>query len=58
MSTQKTTYKDALPFQQQNIASNQQVAIPYLGGTRVLAVIWMMAPQDEQIKDAANAKKN
>lgn len=34
--------KTLLPFQQENVATNQQsIPLPYLGGTRVIALRWM-----------------
>lgn len=43
MSVSKTPVKqEPLPFQKENVASNQQaVPLPYLAGTRLVAVRWI-----------------
>ncbi|MDP2227108.1 MAG: hypothetical protein Q8J78_06490 [Moraxellaceae bacterium] len=43
MSTATTPVKqEALPFQKENLATNQpSVPLPYLAGTRLIAVRWI-----------------
>ena len=41
-SKKKATEVTLLPFQQENVATNQQtVPLPFMRGTRLLAVRWM-----------------
>lgn len=41
--------KELLPFQKENVATNQQnLPLPYLAGTRVIAVRWF-SPAIDQI---------
>ena len=41
-ASSKAQQKQLLPFQQQNVASNQQgVPLSYLGGVRLVAVKWI-----------------
>lgn len=49
MSASKTPIKqELLPFQKENVASNQQgVPLPYLAGTRLIAVRWITPALDE-----------
>ena len=48
--------KQLLPFQQENVASNQQsVPLPYMAGTNLIAVRWITPALDKitfQVKGA------
>jgi len=59
MSTSKTPVKVQLtPFQAENIASNQQaVPLPYLAGTRVVAIRWISPALNEVTQQAQGSKK-
>jgi hypothetical protein len=59
MSLAKTPVKvQLLPFQQENVASNQQsVPLPYLAGTRLIAVRWMSPALDEITHQAQGTSK-
>ncbi len=47
-----------LPFQSQNVASNQQrVPVAYLAGTRVIAVHWLTGAMNERKTQVTNGKK-
>lgn len=49
MSASKTPAKqELLPFQRENVATNQQaIPLPYLAGTRVVAVRWLTPALDK-----------
>jgi len=59
MSTRREkTPVQLLPFQRENVATNQQhIALPYLGGERVVAVRWITPALDEKTKQADAATK-
>lgn len=60
MSAAKSpTKKELLPFQKENVASNQQgVPLPYLAGTRVIAVRWITGAMNEVTTQVpSNGKK-
>jgi len=45
--------KELLPFQKENVATQQQnIPLPFLGGTRVMAIRWI-SPAIDQINVAA-----
>ncbi|HEY1791572.1 MAG TPA: hypothetical protein VGG34_01525 [Opitutaceae bacterium] len=47
-----------LPFQQENVASNQQnVPIPYLGGERLMALKWIQPALGEMTQQATGSGK-
>ena len=60
MSTnrQKTPVQ-LVPFQQENVSSNQQrIPLPYLGGERLIALRWITPALDQRTKQvASNTKK-
>jgi len=51
--------KELLPFQQESVASNQQsIPLPYMAGTRLIAVRWISPALDEVIIEVpGNGKK-
>ena len=50
--------KQLLPFQQENVASNQQsVPLKYLAGMRVVAVSWMTPAMNEVVVQTKNGGK-
>lgn len=57
-SRQKTEVK-LLPFQRENVATNQQqIAVPYLAGERVVALRWVTRALDMRTKQGdAKTKK-
>ncbi len=59
MSTAKTPEKQALlPFQKENVAGNQQgVPLPYLAGTRLIAVRWITPALNHVTQAAQGAGK-
>ena len=59
MSTKnQTTPVNLLPFQQENVATNQQqIPVPYLAGERLIAVRWQTPALNEQTKQANSATK-
>ena len=59
MSASKTPVKkELLPFQSQNVASNQQgVPLAYLAGTRVMAVQWISPALDEMTQKVKSSGK-
>ena len=58
MSTSKPQKVQLLPFQQQNISSNQQqVPLPYLGGERLIAAIWMTSALNKITQKASGGGK-
>ena len=59
MSTAKTPTKQTLlPFQKENIASNQQaVPLPYLAGTRLIAVRWISPALNQVTQQVKGAGK-
>ena len=59
MSTNKQkTPVTLLPFQPENISTNQQnIALPYLAGERLVAVRWITPALDQRTKQAASTTK-
>ncbi|MDI1336300.1 MAG: hypothetical protein PSU94_08985 [Lacunisphaera sp.] len=59
MSHNKTPVKQALlPFQKENVASNQQaVPLPYLAGTRLIAVRWITPALNQVTQQVKGAGK-
>lgn len=59
MSTQRPkTQVQLTPFQAENVSTNQQkIALPYLGGERVVAVRWMTSLSDKREKNADSHSK-
>lgn len=50
--------KELLPFQKENVATNQQaVPLPYVRGTRLVAVRWITPATDQVTQDAPSGKK-
>ena len=50
--------KQLLPFQAENVASNQQaVPLPYLAGTRLIAVRWITPALNQVTHQATSGKK-
>lgn len=47
-----------LPFQKENVATNQQdIPVPYLGGERVVAIRWITQALDKRTQQADAASK-
>jgi hypothetical protein len=59
MSVAKTPVKqELLPFQKENVASNQQaVPLPYLAGTRLVAVRWITPALEQLTQQVKGAGK-
>jgi hypothetical protein len=59
MSHAKTPIKEeAIPFQKENLATNQQaVPLPYLAGTRLVAVRWITPALNKVTQDVKGAGK-
>lgn len=60
MSAAKQPVKlELIPFQKENLATNQQaVPLPYLAGTRLIAVRWLTPALDQVTTQVpANGKK-
>jgi hypothetical protein len=59
MSISKLTNQtNLLPFQQENVATNQQnIPLPYLGGERLMAVRWMSDALEEESQKAQGTGK-
>jgi hypothetical protein len=59
MSLDKTPAQvNLVPFQQENVATNQQsIPLPYLAGTRLIAVRWMTDALNEVTQQASGGKK-
>lgn len=54
----KPTKKELLPFQQENVASNQQnVPLPYVRGTRLVAGRWITPALDQISHNVPGAGK-
>lgn len=50
--------KEPLPFQQENVASNQQnVPLPYMSGERLMAGRWIAPALDKLTQQAAGPGK-
>lgn len=50
--------KELLPFQKENVASNQQaIPLPYVRGTRLVAVRWITAATDQVTQDVPGGGK-
>jgi len=50
--------KQLLPFQQENVASNQQaVPLPYMAGTRLIAVRWISPALNEVTQQVKGSGK-
>lgn len=50
--------KELLPFQKESVASNQQaVPLPYLAGTRLVAIRWMTDALNEVTQQVPGAGK-
>jgi hypothetical protein len=50
--------KQLLPFQQENVASNQQsIPLPYLAGVRLVAIRWFTPALNEVTQKASKSKK-
>jgi hypothetical protein len=58
-SRSRPAEKQLLPFQQENVATNQQqIPVPYLAGERVVALRWLTGITDVRTKPAdSNTKK-
>lgn len=60
MSFQKTPpEKQLVPFQKENVSTQQNdIPLPYLAGTRVVAVRWLSPALDQvNVQAPSNAKK-
>jgi hypothetical protein len=59
MSHAKTPIKqELLPFQKENLASNQQaVPVPYVRGTRLIAVRWITPALNQITQNAPGGGK-
>ena len=59
MSSTKTPTKvTLLPFQQENVASNQQgIPVPVFGGERLLAIRWITPALDELTQQVKSGGK-
>jgi hypothetical protein len=58
MSSSQPVQIQLLPFQPENLATNQQaIPVPYLGGTRVIALRWITPATDEVTSMAPGGKK-
>ena len=50
--------KQLLPFQQENVASNQQsIPLRYLAGTRLVAISWFTPALNEVTHKTSTSKK-
>lgn len=50
--------KTLLPFQQENVATNQQsVPLPYMAGTRLISVRWITSALNKVVHQSTAAKK-
>lgn len=50
--------KELLPFQQENVATNQQaVPLPYFAGTRLLAARWISPALNKIVHQSSQGKK-
>ena len=55
---QLPTKPNLLPFQQENVATNQQaIPLPYLAGIRLIGLRWMTSALDEVTQQAGSGKK-
>lgn len=59
MSFVRTPQKPVLlPFQQENVATNQQnIPMPYMAGQRLIALRWFTPAMDEKKVQVQNGKK-
>ncbi len=57
-SNKQKTPVQLLPFQQENVATNQQnIPVPYLAGERLVAIRWMTPALQEKTKQADSTTK-